>query len=271
MQRTHFTHVFLSLLVLSANVLHSQTKADRDLIKQARTLYHSPATRPAYIACDSTVDWDAVAAKLELPQTDGYKRGLELVKAMKINFVTRGRQDTTVTVTGDVNVAQQQEQMRQQITRFFMEYWLTADGRMLPGGKDTYELTSTPDGYLITQRTEDQVRTMELNSSFLITKAKVHALGRIKDVEVTPKFTRESDGLLRLSDLLFKESVGQSVELFEYSFDYQQVGGFYVPQHVAMSMPGALTFTHTFANCQVLNKSNAPPPAKPEDFDLQRP
>jgi hypothetical protein len=260
--RSRISLVVLPLLLLGAAALNAQSKVDQDLLKQARSLYFSPASRPAYIACDSALDWDAVAKDVSLPQTEGYLRGLELVKAMRIAFVTRNASSTEVMVTGDTTLAQQKKMMQQQIAAFFSSYWEMSDGRLFPGAHIPYEVATTPEGYLVTLHLENGiVGTLQMDSSFLITK--VHAIGKTSDVELTPKFARENDGLLHLRGVLVDRKVGQSRLLVEYSFDYQEAGGFYVPRHVTMSMPGALSYTHTFSNCQVLNKSNAPPASIP--------
>jgi hypothetical protein len=269
LRRARLSPAFLSLLFLGVTTLNAQTKSDQDLLKQARSRYYSRGLRPSYIACDSTVDWDAIANEPGAPRGEGYQRGLELLKAMKISFVTRGVSHIDVTATGDAMLAQQKKMLKRQITAFFHEYWRIAYDRLLPRPNTSYKMEPTPDGYLVTQQlTDGTITTVEMDRSFLITKA--HATGRTQKLELTPKFTMENDGLLHLSDITIDGRIGESRLVYEYTIDYQQAGGFYVPHDVVMTMPGATSYTHTFSNCNALDKNNAPPlPPAQEDEDPQ--
>ena len=263
MDRTGNFGIVLSLFLLVSTALSAQTAADRELIKRARSLYYTPISRPAYIACDSAIDWDAVAKQANLPKLDGYILGLKLAKATKVDFVTRGGKRTEVNVVGDPGIAEQKERMRNLITAFFQKYWATADGQMLPPSRINFELASTPEGYLMTRQENGLVASVQMDSLFLITKARAHNIETTEDVEITPNFVKENDGLLHLHGLPIDDKMGELQRLVEYTFDYQQVGGFYVPHHVMMSMPGVVSYPHTFSNCQVFDKSNAPPQPTP--------
>lgn len=256
------TYAFLPLLLFYAAALNAQTADDRQLIEQARSLY-SPNALPAYIACEATVDWDAAVEQLGLPQGEDTQRGLELLKGMKIAFVTRGESKTEVTVTGDERLAGQKKKIRQQITAFFHAYWTESDGRFFPGVDDAYQIASTPEGYLITRHMKNGiVGTLQMDTSFLITSAR--AVGSMSNLVLTPKFARESDGVLHIREMLIDYRFGESRSVASYSFDYQDEGGFYIPHHVKMSIPGALSFSHTFKNCRVLDKDNAPASPTPD-------
>lgn len=232
---------------------NSPTKTDLEMLKRARSRYYSPGSRPAYIACDDTVDWDAVAKA----EGVGIEHILESLKAMKISFVTRDESQTEIMVTGDAKSVSEQERIRQQVASFFHAYWTLADDRLIPRANTAYEVASTPDGYLVTQHLNNgSVTTVQMDRSFLIIKATV--IGNPSGVELTPRFAMEDDGLLHLHSVLIGARRGESRLVYEYDFDYQQAGGFYVPQHVTMSQLGGLSFTHTFSNCRVLNKNNAP-------------
>ncbi len=258
MPLTYIVTTLLTAILLSTTVLAAQTSADREVIERARSLYYSPVSRPAYIACDATIDWDSVAAQANLPQEEGYLLGLKLAKAMTVTFVTRGRKQIKVDVTGDPRIAEQKQRVQLLINAFFRLYWSTADGRMLPGANAEYELTSNSDGYVITGHGTGIVGTIQMDSSFLITKARIYDPESTEDAEISLTFKKQNDALLHLSGLSINAKLGQLRRTVEYSFDYQQVGGFYVPQHVTMSMPGVVSYPNTFSNCQVLDKNNAP-------------
>jgi hypothetical protein len=265
LRRTCLSLAFLSLFFLVATTLNAQTKADQDLLKRARSRYYSHGLRPAYIACDSTVDWDAFAKEPGGPR----KEQLDVLRTLMISFVTRGASHVDVTVAGDARLFRQKKMFHEQITTFFEQYWRLSYDRLLPRPNTSYEVEPTPDGYLVTQQLADgTTNTMEMDRSFLITKAR--ATGAREKVELTPKYTMEGDGLLHLSDLVIDIRKGESRMVYEYGVDYQQAGGFYVPQHVTMTMTGVDSIQHTFSNCNVLNKSNAPPlSSAPEDEDSQ--
>jgi hypothetical protein len=235
----------------------THTKSDQEFLKQVRSLYYARGSRPAYVACDATLDWDAFVKQFDLPETDARRQGLELARAMKVSFVTRDSSRTEVSVEADPALAKQKQMLDQQITGFFKAYWQLSYGHMFPQAKDTYALTSSPDGYVMTISAEnDLTGELYIDRSFRITK--LITRGHPIVVEVTPKFERENDGLFHLSGMLYERKVGESRTLWEYSFDVQQVGDFLVPQHVTMSMPGALSYKHTFDNCKALSKANAP-------------
>ena len=255
--RYHADRLLLVLLAIQASALYSQSKADQDLIKQARSLYYIRGSRPAYIACDSTLDWEDLAKEVNLPQTEARQRGLELAKAMKTSFATRGSSATQVTVQGDPRLAKQEKMLEQQIAGFFQAYWGLADGRIFPDHKQSYGVASSPQGYVVTLSLEDGMTgTLTMDTSFLVTK--LVAKGHPTELEITPRFTREDDGLLHLIGMSYERRFGESRSLWEYSFDYQSAGGYYVPEHVTMSMPGAVSYKHTFSNCQALDKANEP-------------
>jgi hypothetical protein len=244
------------LLCLSTT-LHAQNDSDRALIKRARSLYSS-GSRPAYIACDSAVDWDTFARQPGVPQREGMQQGIDLLKAMHVSFVTRGAAQTVVTVTGDPILASQKVQMRQQITAFFRAYWGLSYGWLLPSARLAYELTTTPEGYTVTRTLDNGMKeSLQMDRSLAITKAS--STGSTNVSELTPTFATDDDGLLHLRGVSLEARVGESRLLYEYHLDDQLAGGFYIPLHVTMSMPGALSYTHTFSNCKVFDKNSAPP------------
>jgi hypothetical protein len=269
MSRTQIPRVLLPLLLLGAAALNAQTKADQELIKQARSLYYSHgSSRPAYIACDDTMDWGAIAKELNAPQGEGTQQALKSLNAMKITFVTRNATHTDVTVTGDKTHAEQMQKVEEQIKVFFRAYWSISYGRLLPKAETNFEVASTPDGYLVTQQLETgRTTTLQMDKSFLITKAISIDRANMSHLELRPTFGMENDGVLHPSGVSVDYKLGQSRLLYEYNFDYQLVGGFYVPEHVKIFMPGALSFVHTFKNCQVLDKNSAPAPSEPETVD----
>jgi hypothetical protein len=214
------------------------------------------------------MDWGAIAKELNAPQGEGTEHAVKSLNAMKIAFATRNATHTDVTVTGDEAHAQQMQKVEQQIREFFRTYWRMSYGRLLPKAKTNFEVASTPDGYLVTQQLETgHTTTVQMDKSFLITKAIAIDGANMSHLELRPTFTMENDGVLHPSGVSIDYKLGQSRMLYEYNFDYQMVGGFYVPEHVTMFMPGALSFVHTFKNCQVLDKNSAPAPSEPETAD----
>lgn len=258
--------LLLLLLFLYLPLLNAQSQADRDLIEQARSLYKSSTPPPAYIACDASIDWDAVVKRAGVPPGQVLDQGLDLLRTIKISFVTRGDARTEVTVTGDEKTSVQKEKIKGQIIGFFHAYWTMPGEHLLPSPHATYKLAATPEGYTITNTLKNgAISTVQMDKSFLISVAR--AAGSTSDLTLAPRFEREDDGTLHLRGVLIDFESGQTRLVTDYSFDYQQAGTFYIPHHVKMTNPGALSFSHTFSNCQALDSNQAPPPATTEHSD----
>jgi hypothetical protein len=254
--------ILLAVSLLRPILLLAQTNEDRALLQQARSRYYSPTSLPGAITCESSVDWDAFAKQPGIDQLEG-GGNFEPLKNLQISFETRSASHTEVTVTGDPAFDSQKDKLRHQISAFFRAYWTIAAGRLLPRPNTVFEMTPTTDGYSVTQQlTDGKVDTIQMDRAFVITKAT--SVAQSGKVDLVPSFEMENDGLLHLRGIKVNFHVGESVSVYQYTFDYQQVDGYFIPEHVTMSIPGALSFVHTFSHCKAVEKRRAPAPAVPE-------
>jgi hypothetical protein len=232
-----------------AAVAMAQSDADFKTMDKARAVYFTGPV-PASISCGVALDWSAFFKSMKMEETDESKARLEKLKATKMTVVSTGSTQTEVKVQADDSTpGSLVDGLKQQLQGLFQIYWSEAYGRLVPKRGDTFELSTRPAGYLVKATAGPMKTTIAMDKNYLITQ--FGATSEQLNADTKPGFVAGTDGLLRLRQIDETVDLGASKMVIAVSLDYQKVGAFEVPQHVAMSLPGSFRFDYTLSGCVV--------------------
>jgi hypothetical protein len=226
-------------------------------MEKARSMYLTGPV-PSSISCSVAVDWDGLFQRMKIEQTEGTKERVAKLKDMKISVVTSDADHTEVKIDSDNAPSGLIDGLRQQLRGFFQMYWSEAYGRLLVVKReDHFELTEEPEGYVLKKENGSTKVSIEMNKSYLITRTSFETPQM--SAVAKPGFAKGDDGLLRLRSLDQAIDMGATKMVVNIALDYQRVGGYDIPQHLSMALPGSFSFEYTLSGCDMKGESSTTP------------
>jgi hypothetical protein len=249
-------------MVYSTTAVFAQTENDLKTMEKARSIYLTGPI-PSSISCEVALDWDGFFQRMKIEQTDETKAKLQKFKDIKISVVSLDEDHTDIKIDAPDTAAGLTDGLRQQLKGFFQIYWSQAYGKLVTVKQgDAFELATVPEGYVLKMTRGSTNVSVEMDKTYRVTRTNVDSPQMT--AVAAPGFVAGEDGLLRLRTFDETVNFGATKMVIDINLDYQKVGGYDIPQHIHMGLPGSYSFDYTLGGCEVKGDNATAPTAKTE-------
>lgn len=230
-----------------------------------RSSYYHPDDLSG-IACDVSIDWASFFSTLKVTVPP---ERLKAVQGLKTHVqATRGKlPEYTFDWAGGVidKKDQMEDSVKQMVSGFYQMYWNMIAAFPVQSTAEVKTIEPQADGGA-------KVYISDQNSSVVVTTSPDHVpthysfdsplMKGVMDTTYTPSPNPVPGDLRRLTDIHVSQQIGASTMNVSVSLDYQQMGGYYIPQHVTFGLSNTYSIKLSFSGCSVSKTILVVPPKK---------
>ena len=228
----------------------------KELAAKVKASFYHPDALPG-LACTVTVDWSKMLSSMSTQVPDERIKALNALR-IKVKALRNQQPDVTFSWENSAppeGAEQMLSGMKRMIEGHFQTYWSilasSNTAEMVTEGK----VTPQPDGGASVETSTGSIKVnMTVDKNGLPTRYAVEMGTTTATME--PHYANSPQprpgDMRRVSELDVTQEIGANKMVVQENIDYQPVESYFVPQHLRVTVGGALTIPLEFSDCSVI-------------------